>query len=91
MLFYLTTKKIATIITTEKPVLPEDPIAEQIATLKKWTKDDFLFKNYILNGLSDTLYDYYVNFNTAKDVWEALQKKYDIEEVGTKKFASVAT
>ena len=68
MLFYLTTKNITTIITTEKSVLPEDSIAEQTVALSKWTEDDFLCKNYILNGLSDNLYDYYANFNSAKDV-----------------------
>jgi hypothetical protein len=87
MLFYLTTKKLATIVNTEKLVLPENPTAEQTAALEKWTADDFICKNYILNGLSDNLYDYYTTFNTAKDVWEALQKKYDTEEAGAKKFA----
>ena len=77
MIFYLTTKKIATIITIEKLVLLEDPTAEETAALRRQIEDDFLCKNYILNGLSDNLYDYYANFNTTKDVWEALQKKYD--------------
>ena len=87
MLFYLTTKKLATIVNTEKLVLPENPTTEQTAALEKWTADDFICKKYILNGLSDNLYDYYTTFNTAKDVWEALQKKYDTEEAGAKKFA----
>ena len=47
----------------------------------------FLCKNYILNALSDDLYDYYSSFKTAKDFWDALQKKYDIEEAGSKKYA----
>ena len=84
MLFYLTTKKLATIVNTEKLVLPENPTTEQTAALEKWTADDFICKNYILNGLSDNLYDYYTTFNTAKYVWEALQKKYDTEEAGAK-------
>ena len=86
MLFYLTTKKLATIVNSEKLVLPEKSTTEQTAALEKWTADDFICKNYILNGLSDNLYDYYTTFNTAKDVWDALQKKYDIEEAGAKKF-----
>ena len=87
MIFYLTTKNIATIITIEKPILPEDSTVKQNATLRKWTEDDFLCKNYILNGVFDNLYDYYANFNTVKDVWETFQNKYDTEEVRVKKFA----
>ena len=42
----------------------------------------------LLNGLYNDLYDYY-NFekSTAKNIFEALQKKYDNEEVGSKKYA----
>lgn len=50
----------------------------------KWL---FFYKNYILNGLCDDLYVYYSSWKTAKELYYALQKKYDIEEVGTKKFA----
>ena len=75
MLFYSTIEKIAIIITTKKSVLLKDLTTEQTAILRKWTEDDFLCKNYILNGLSNNLYDYYANFNTAKYVWKTLQKK----------------
>ena len=43
--------------------------------------------NLILNGLIDELYDYYSTMSTTKEVWDALQKKYDIKEVGSKKYA----
>ena len=47
----------------------------------------FFCNNYILNALSDDLYDYYSSFKTAKDVWDALQKKYDTDkEAGSKKY-----
>ncbi|CAJ2648645.1 unnamed protein product [Trifolium pratense] len=52
-----------------------------------WIDNDYVCKNYIINGLEDDLYDYYRTYNTANDVWEALSKKYDTEEAGVKKYA----
>ena len=52
-----------------------------------WLSDDYLCKGYITNGLCDDLYDYYSTYKTAKEVWEALKKKYDTEEAGVKKYA----
>ncbi|XP_058761166.1 uncharacterized protein LOC131634515 [Vicia villosa] len=52
-----------------------------------WQENDYLCKHHILNSLADDLYDYYNNHKTAKQVWEALQKKYDTEEAGAKKYA----
>ncbi|XP_058750792.1 uncharacterized protein LOC131623765 [Vicia villosa] len=47
-----------------------------------WKEKDYFFKYHILNGLIDDLYDYYSNNETAKQVSEALNKKYDIEKDG---------
>ncbi|GAU11010.1 hypothetical protein TSUD_113030 [Trifolium subterraneum] len=52
-----------------------------------WIDNDYICKNYIINGLEDDLYDYYRTYETASDVWEALSKKYDTEEAGAKKYA----
>ena len=38
MFFYLTTKNIANIITTKKPVLPEDPNTEHTVALRNGLK-----------------------------------------------------
>ncbi|KAM6570923.1 hypothetical protein CsatA_015003 [Cannabis sativa] len=91
MLFFLTTKKVAYVLTTDKLVVSDtakdDEKQKQTADLTSWVENDFLCKNYILNGLSDNLYDYYNSDKTAKEIWDALQKKYDTEEAGTKKYA----
>lgn len=87
LLFYLTTKKVASCVQFDKPVVNNPPTVEESKTIRTWEENDFLCKNYILNALSDELYDYYANYKTAKDVWEALFKKYDTEEAGAKKYA----
>src|SRR4030042_2519885 len=55
--------------------------------LALWKENDYLCKNYILNGLTDELYDYYSRYKNAKEVWDALEKKYDTEKAGVKKYA----
>ncbi|RVW35355.1 hypothetical protein CK203_077040 [Vitis vinifera] len=55
---------------------------------KKFNGDDFK-RNYILNGLVDSLYNVYSSFTIARGLWEALEKKYKTENVGTKKFIVV--
>ena len=87
MMFFLTTKKLHSFVFFEKPIAPENPTVAQIRESETWNENDFLCKNYILNGLSDNLYDYYSSCISTKDVWDALQKKYDTEEAGTKKYA----
>lgn len=87
MFFYLHTKKCEKQTTATKPVMVDPPTEEQAKAIDDWTEKDFLCKNFILNGLNDELYDYYSSLTTAKDVWDALQKKYDTEEAGSKKYA----
>ncbi|XP_038887196.1 uncharacterized protein LOC120077383 [Benincasa hispida] len=85
-MFFLTVKKVANAYTTDKPTVPiEDPTEQQIKEATDCEEKDFLFKNFILNGLID-LYDYYNIIKTAKEIWNALQKKYDTEEAGSKKY-----
>ncbi|KAK4389640.1 hypothetical protein Sango_2301000 [Sesamum angolense] len=77
------------------------PIAAQGERLEKFSGNDFkmwhqkmlfylttlnLARNYILNGLSDTLYNVYSSATTAKALWESLEKKYKTEDAGLKKF-----
>jgi len=91
MQFFLTVKKVHSVLSLRKPIIPDNADEAQIAymnsEIETWTENDFMCKNYILNGLSDNLYDYYNMENSAKDLWDALQKKYDTEEAGAKKYA----
>lgn len=79
MLFFLTVKKVNSALTAPRPFIsdnaPEDELAHLNSEIETWNETDFMCKNYILNGLSDNLYDYYNMEKTAKDLWDALQKK----------------
>ncbi|KAL5756461.1 hypothetical protein ACOSQ2_021207 [Xanthoceras sorbifolium] len=85
ILFFLTIKKVAYVLTTEKPILslPLTAPKEHVS----WDGNNFLCKNYILNGLSDNPYDYYNYDKSTKEIWDTLQKKYDTKEAEAKKYA----
>ena len=77
----------AEFINENVPVMSnESPSDERFLLTEAWTHSDFLYKNYILSGLQDDLYNVYNNFITSKELWDALEKKYKIEDVGMKKF-----
>ena len=77
MLFYLTTLNLARVLYEDDPMLKEGETDKQVqATMGAWNHSDFLYKNYILNSLDNTLYNAYSPTRTAKELWESLEKKY---------------
>ena len=78
-MFFSTTKKLNSYYFSEKPITPENHTVAQIKQSKTWTENDFLCKNYILNGLNDNLYDYYSKCVSAKATWEALEKNMTLK------------
>ncbi|XP_028079653.1 uncharacterized protein LOC114281407 [Camellia sinensis] len=87
ILFYLTTLNLARFIKENALALSEDETDRQaIATVEAWKHSDFLCRNYILNGLDNTLYNVYSPLQTARELWESLDKKYKTEDAGIKKY-----
>ena len=87
MLFYLTTLNLENFLYENAPKLKEIETDRQVvAAMEAWKRVDFLYKNYILNGLDNTLYRVYSSIKTAKELWDSLEKKYKTEDAGTKKF-----
>ena len=87
MMFYLTTLNLARFLKKNAPALKENEIVRQVvAAVEAWKHADFLCRNYLLNGLDNTLYNVYCAFNTARELWESLDKKYKTEDAGLKKF-----
>ena len=87
MLFYLTTLNLARFLQEDAPALKENETDRQVvAAVEAWKHADFLCRNYLLNGLDKTLYNMYCAFNTARELWESLDKKYKTEDARFKKF-----
>ncbi|XP_073137594.1 uncharacterized protein [Henckelia pumila] len=87
MLFYLTTLNLSRFLKEDPPVVVEgDSDTQRRTAVDAWNHSDFLCRNYILNGLDDTLYSVYSSVKTAKELWDSLEKKYKTEDAGIKKF-----
>ena len=88
MLFYLTTLNLARFLKEDAPVQNENEQQDRevVLAIDAWKHSDFLCRNYVLNGLHDTLYNVYSVKTTAKELWESLDRKYKTEDAGSKKF-----
>ncbi|XP_073154047.1 uncharacterized protein [Henckelia pumila] len=86
MLLYLTTLHLARFLKETVAVPAPDADTQTRSAFDAWCHSDFLCRNYILNGLDNTLYSVYSATKTAKELWESLEKKYKTEDAGTKKF-----
>ncbi|XP_057488500.1 uncharacterized protein LOC130774470 [Actinidia eriantha] len=87
MLFYLTTLSLARFFKEDALVVSEgETNREAITARDAWGHADFLCRNYVLNGLDNTLYNVYCAKQTAKELWKFLEKKYKTEDTGVKKF-----
>ena len=66
---------------------PQEDDSEEIkAGRKKREDDEVRCRGHILNSLSDRLYDLYRSFKSPKEIWDALEVKYNSEKQGTDKF-----
>ncbi|XP_041999827.1 uncharacterized protein LOC121749312 [Salvia splendens] len=90
MLFYLTTLGVANFLTEDAPVVSEEETDFHVRNAyDAWHQGYFLCKNYVLNCLEDSLYSIFAGTKTSKELWEALDKKYRVEDAGTKKYVVV--
>ncbi|GAV77797.1 UBN2_2 domain-containing protein [Cephalotus follicularis] len=96
MLFLLIALKISYILDPSLEPIPEEPAASNDGTqpsaweieqikikCKKHEEDELLWRDHILNTLSDRLYDLFTGMQTAKEIWDVLEFKYKAEEQGT--------
>ncbi|XP_062161935.1 uncharacterized protein LOC133868960 [Alnus glutinosa] len=86
MHFLLAGLRVAYVLTTPKPVAHENETIADTRTRMKWEQDDYICKGHICNAMVDSLFDIYHSKTTAKDVWDALEAKYLLEDATSKKF-----
>ena len=81
-LFFLTLLNVAYVLTEKKPKKKKS---------KQLTEEELsqlYCRNYLLNCLSDDLFDYYDQaYKSAKKIWKAFNQKYDTKEAGSEKYA----
>ena len=72
---------LAKALDEEAPTVEKDKTDKQKLIAVEVRKHiDFLCRNYMLNGLGDTLYNVYATKKTTKELWECLDKKYKTED-----------
>nr|GFC57611.1 zinc finger, CCHC-type [Tanacetum cinerariifolium] len=86
MHFLLTVLNVVYVLTIPMPKLVEDATVEAIRIRAKWENNDYICKGHILNGMSDSLFDVYMNVKSAKELWDSLESKYMAEDSSSKKF-----
>ncbi|KAL0403795.1 UNVERIFIED_CONTAM: hypothetical protein Sradi_2020300 [Sesamum radiatum] len=86
MKIWLTMKGLLIVIQVTRPE-PTD-INPRTVEIEQWTEKDQIGRGAILLVLSDTLFDVYCSdSNTAKSLWDELDRKYNTEEQGLEKYS----
>ena len=87
MLFYLTTLNLVRFLTEDAPILKEDEHDVQVISVVDARKHfDFICRNNVMNTLTNSLYNVYLDKKSTKELWKSLDRKYKIENVRAKKF-----
>ncbi|XP_074313805.1 uncharacterized protein LOC141649001 [Silene latifolia] len=86
MHFLLTTLKVVYVLSNPMPEHRDDETVEEARNRLKWENDDYICRGHILNGMSDSLFDVYQNYESAKELWNELESKYMAKDASSKKF-----
>ncbi|XP_075076386.1 uncharacterized protein LOC142163035 [Nicotiana tabacum] len=56
------------------------------AAKNKFEKDNKTVRGHLLNHMTNPLFDLFINFKSAKVIWDSLEKKYGTNDAGKKKY-----
>ncbi|KAK3018392.1 hypothetical protein RJ639_003847 [Escallonia herrerae] len=71
------------------PDITDNDSDETKAARKKREEDELVCRGHILNALSDRLYDLFTSSKCPKEIWKALENKYNNEKQGADKFLTL--
>ena len=76
MFVYLTTLNLTRFLTEDAPKPKKGETYVQVArAIDAWNHSDFLSKNYVMNGLSDSLYNVYMGKKNSQRAMGILRLK----------------
>ena len=53
---------------------------------KKFEKDNKIVRGHLLNHMTNPLFDLFLTYKSAKEIWDSLEKKYGADDAGKKKY-----
>ncbi|XP_019267101.1 PREDICTED: uncharacterized protein LOC109244460 [Nicotiana attenuata] len=56
------------------------------AAKKKFAKDNKIVRWHLFNYMTNPLFDLFINYKSAKVIWDSLEKKYGADDAGKKKY-----
>ncbi|KZV45391.1 hypothetical protein F511_05555 [Dorcoceras hygrometricum] len=85
--YKFTTLNLARFLTEEVPTHKEgEQNAESVSAVEAWNHSDFLCRNYVLNGLSDALYNVFCEKKRPRNCGNPLIGSIKSEDAEAKKF-----
>ena len=62
-------------------IVPDDMFEPaSTASIRIYEKDNRICRRHIMHYLSNSLFDIYCSYNSAKEIWVALKKKNSMED-----------
>ncbi|KAL4568123.1 hypothetical protein LXL04_023725 [Taraxacum kok-saghyz] len=69
-----------------RPGVVENETSKETRKRSNWDNDDYIYRGYILNGMSDSIFDIHGEAKSAKKLWDTLEVKYITDDASNKKF-----
>ncbi|KAK4400536.1 hypothetical protein Sango_1159700 [Sesamum angolense] len=53
---------------------------------QKYDRDNKIVRGHLLNNMNNSVFDLFVNYRSAKDIWTTLETQYGGDDAGRKKY-----